>query len=564
MDASKVPLMFRAQIRGRCQLQYLPHREDPDSVLWVDEWVDKAYPNGPEFGDEVQTKTYQVSWRFVTNGGQDEGVIRPVIGAYGWPFYPGSSMKGVFRQAGETLEQKGVIPPGTIALYCGKDDTLSPGVLRFHGGYPNNLNWTDQLIDVVHPQQNWQVETENTKNKQGGAFSQISLYQPELKFGISTTDPEKVDWDLVWQIWEKGLTQGLGCRVSAGYGQFEHTKEKPLLSFHLKGQGPASKSIDDSLEFRPNIFRAALRGHAMRIFGGLTTEKNARQIVQQLFGGIHQGTHWGLLQMNFQQKSLNISQENATYRVEGKLVWSLTRSLPADQSKALKKLCQSLLQFAMVFGGFGKSWRRADHRLFMEGYEDHIIGCHWQWASDYDLVRTNPVRQLADIAPFIEKVREVAQTWMSLQGYHPTHNQLAPWRESWHPDNVLVWGRFAGDVESKVRGVEDCQAISWLHEPYRYEYRQGQTIPLTIKGSTVAGGLNQIGRIWHRMYPIVTRKRDPNDEANRLPKITPFYLELLTLFPDDSKDCKKFIQFLQSEQSDFECLWGIMSNQSLV
>jgi CRISPR-associated protein Cmr6 len=34
-----------------------------------------------------QMKPYQISWRFVTNGGQDDGMIRPVIGAYGIPFY---------------------------------------------------------------------------------------------------------------------------------------------------------------------------------------------------------------------------------------------------------------------------------------------------------------------------------------------------------------------------------------------------------------------------------------------------------------------------------------------
>lgn len=47
----------------------------------------------------VQTRTYNLTWRFITNSGQDDGVIRPAIGAKGWPYYPGSSMKGIFRRA---------------------------------------------------------------------------------------------------------------------------------------------------------------------------------------------------------------------------------------------------------------------------------------------------------------------------------------------------------------------------------------------------------------------------------------------------------------------------------
>ena len=92
-NVNQVPKMFQAQVRGRCQLQYVATN---DAERWVDEWVDKAYPDAPDFGTNVQTRSSALSWRFVTNSGQDDGIIRPVIGAKGWLFYPGSSMKGVF------------------------------------------------------------------------------------------------------------------------------------------------------------------------------------------------------------------------------------------------------------------------------------------------------------------------------------------------------------------------------------------------------------------------------------------------------------------------------------
>ncbi len=79
------------------------------------------------------------------------------------------------------------------------------------------MSWTEHLLDIVHPQQNWQVKEDV---RTSGAFVQISLYKPTLQFGISSTTPD-VDWDEVWHIWEKALATGLGCRVSAGYGQPE-------------------------------------------------------------------------------------------------------------------------------------------------------------------------------------------------------------------------------------------------------------------------------------------------------------------------------------------------------
>ena len=82
----KVPMMFRAQVNERSQLQYLDPEKRPgksradepqDVERWVDEWIDKAELLPEEQTQDVQTATYgaqsyQISWRFVTNGGQDD------------------------------------------------------------------------------------------------------------------------------------------------------------------------------------------------------------------------------------------------------------------------------------------------------------------------------------------------------------------------------------------------------------------------------------------------------------------------------------------------------------
>jgi CRISPR-associated protein Cmr6 len=567
--ANKVPMMFRAQTAGRCQLQRIDpqktkNKEKQDVEHWTSEWIEKTYPNAPKFSSKVQTRTYQINWRFVTNSGQDDGIIRPVIGAYGWPYYPGSSMKGIFRSACNA-EQK--------ANYCGKDignSDWQPGILRFHGGYPTDLEWQENLVDIVHPQQFWQVGI--PQEKKDGAFALISLYQPELIFGISATQElTEEEWQQIWQIWDKAMAKGLGCRVSAGYGQTQQLQKKPLYSCQLKGQGMAATLLDVEAtgEFRPNIFRAGIRGHALRIFGGLTTTNQAVELVETLFGGVQNHGTVGLLTMHFEETSLKMGQfgqgayQVDTYNVEGQLKWFLTQTLPESQKEALTKLIRALTRFAMTFGGFGKSWRRADHRLFFpDYYEDSrkpLIGCHWQWSGTrsrsvglpVSLTYDIRVRSIDKITSFIDEVLETVTDWMQLQGIIPTPNNYAnQWREAWHPNHVEVWGRLADEAE-------DSRAIVWFHQAYRKGDRQFNIPAGSIYQSHLTGKVSQVGHIWHRMFPRVALLKDKNDPKKRIVRKTPQYLELITFFPDNSEDSEEFLQFLNQEQKQFKKLWPL-------
>ncbi len=552
--AKKVPMLFRAQINGRCQIQRLvPGAEQQDATLWASEWVDKTYPQLPETAATIQTRSYNLTWRFITNSGQDDGVIRPVIGAKGWPLYPGSSMKGIFRRAC-TKEQ--------AERYCGKslpDGDFQPGILRFHGAYPMDTAWTEDLVDIVHPQQNWQVKS---NQKDSGAFIQISLYKPELRFGISShTSLADSEWKIIWNIWERAISTGIGCRVCAGYGQPETHTGNVLYHTTLKGQGQAAKLIDGTGEFRANIFRASVRGHALRIFGGLTGADMADKIVNNLFGGIQGEAIIGLLGMSFQVLKDNNPESfgrggytQPTYNLEGKLTWLLAKKLPhPEHEEALKKLVAALTRFAMVLGGFGKSWRRADHRLFYEEYYENeyksLIGCHWQWLGERSLITDVQVRKLDQVGHFIDQVRQTAQDWMQLQGVTPNPQQKASWREAWHPDTVQVWGREASDAE-------DSKAIFWLHGAYQEAI--SRTLPeQSIYRSSITGQMGQIGRLWHRMYPIVRLVKNPQDGKPK-PQKKPGYLEFLTIFPDKSPESRQFLEFLNSQSNrpnNFHKLW---------
>ena len=546
--ADQVPMMFRAQTDGRCQIQRLDPRRQKEQVpqdceVWADEWVEEASEVIPGFGEEVQTRVAKISWRFITNSGQDDGVIRPVIGGRGIPFYPGSSMKGVFRRSCRTLY------PNLVSRFCGDRDELSPGILRFHGGYPTSGDWVTNLVDIVHPQQNWQVQTTNTRKKEGGAFIQISLFQPELRFGISSSIGLSDDeWVRVWEIWEGALSEGIGSRVCAGYGQPMVQGGVPLLQVKLKGQGIASKLVDGTAEFRPNMFRAGLRGHALRIFGGLTGAREAEGVVDVLFGGIQRRSEQvGLLRMAFTELEPTRFQkfgyhEMPHFRSSGELRFYGTRSLPETEQLALEDLIAKLLQFGMLLGGFGKAWRRSDHRMFWHDEYEKLIGCHWTWRLAPSR-KMMPVRSLDEVAPFLEAVRESARVWMGLRGVKV--GDCAPWRETWVSGEAQVWGRLASDDG-------DAVAIDWLHKPYLAE--QGRAMQ-TIKGTSLTGGVNQVGRVWHRMFPVVVVGSHPKKPEQKISVYSDRFLELLTVFPDESRESELFESFLESSQSLFRRLW---------
>ncbi|SKB15331.1 conserved hypothetical protein [Planktothrix sp. PCC 11201] len=543
VDSNSVPLMFRAQIETRSQIQRLiPSQRDQQAYIWAEEWMEAIGAQNPEFSDQVQVKSYAITWRFITNSGQDEGVIRPVIGARGYPYYPGASMKGAFLRA--CTSQEGL-------KYCGGTvgTETKPGLLRFHGGYPKNADWKDedQLVDVVHPQENWQVKNSGNHS----AFIQISLYKPELIFGISCQKPlEDQEWETIWQIWEKALGRGIGSRVSAGYGQPKIHPENSLLTVNLKGQGLASQLINKEGEFRANMFKAALRGHTLRLLGGVTNESTAEELTKHLWGGFAgaNGSIVGKLGIAFQAQDLELDDFTYTpsknpfsmpiYDLKkGQLDILLMGNLSEPEQVPYRNLVTRLIKFSLLLGGFGKSWRRIDHRMFFEEYLEKgnkpMIGCHWEFISSSQKFYC-PVQELGDITKFLNDIHSKTKNWVSQTQGKQLSPQGANWREAWHPQNVQVWGRIA---ENKL----DSIAIEWFHGNYNGSK--------TIKQSDLTGKMGRIGRIWHRMCPryIV--------EDKKIKRVPNEYIELLTIFPDSSQQTQDFLMFL-AQSGEFEKLWG--------
>ncbi|MGG6294958.1 hypothetical protein ACQ4M4_11070 [Leptolyngbya sp. AN02str] len=551
-DHDYVPLMFQAQVGGRSQIQRLipSQKADQQAYDWAQQWQQACdHKTVPQFEPHIQTRTYSFTWRMVTNSGQDAGVIRPVIGERGWAYFPGSSMKGAFLRACKQL-----YPANEVLFFCGgkgKDGELHPGVLRFHGGYPDNAEWLDDsLVDIVHPQEDWQTKNHGSHS----AFIQISLHQPTFVFGISSTKTLRDEqWKSVWDVWQAALEQGIGSRVSAGYGQIATHSGNKLVSFSLLGEGQASKLIDGQGEFRPNLFKAALRGHTRRLFNGITDERTADRITKLLWGGIGKGEEAtvGLLGVSFNAPNLELDEwRSPTQRSNTAPIYKtgvaildvllMKSDLTSEQQDELKQFTIRLMRFAMLLGGFGKSWRRVYHPRFLPQYERQLIGCHWQFTK-----RSYPLyipfnESLTAITKFLDVFYDKGKEFSWLENIHAQGNLTPGIREAWHKGNVQVWGRVAEDEE-------DSLAIEWFHDPR-----------FSIKQSELTGKMGRVGRLWHRMYPRF--RKTQNSEGKTVWKPTAQYAELLTIFPNGLEDkqeqerAKNFLKFLDQE-TEFIRLW---------
>jgi len=509
--SKRVPLEYQAQVAGRCQRQDINKPKDAPPgwrapiQIWIDQWVERVDRQLPFTSEGLRITEAQIDWRLISNSGVDEGIIRPVIGAGGWPLIPGSGIKGLFRRA---------CPSARLERWCGSPcaaGDLSPGILRFHGAWPADPSWMGGLLDVAHPQQNWQLGFNNGRESHS-AFGVVSLHKPKLQIALSSTDPSisAAEWEEIESTLRQALQQGIGGRTCSGYGSSGTISGDLLFQCALAGQGPAAKLLDNTAEFRPTMFRAAIRGMALRLFGGLCDDVTARQVVGRLFGSLsrEEGQNVGLLATAYTKASTDLgsygrgSWQQPTYATSGRLQWRLMRRCRGGESEAvLTDLLAALHGLTMSLGGFGKGWRRPDHSIFFSSYDKTPIGCHWQWQDVDQLPDWIHVQSSAEMAQLLNRARDLARRWLDAIGVRP--GGPARWREVIHPQSMRIWTR-------RARDRDDAEAIRWFHSE--------------LKGTALGGKVSQVsqvGRLWNRLLPLLDGQGSGSaPSAGRLPTPT--------------------------------------------
>ncbi len=502
VEGKRVPMEYRAQVKGRSQRQRINEPKDPPpgwrshAQQWTDEWVERIDASVPYKGTGLRLFAAQIDWRLISNSGVDEGFIRPVIGAGGWPIIPGSGIKGLFRRA---------CPPDKLLRWCGSPcpsrdrsrGDLSPGILRFHGAWPSDAGWRDGLLDVAHPQQEWQLGMRGPKK--GGAFAIASLFKPKLQIGISSTDSSmsESEWQAIEATLRRAFENGIGGRTCVGYGSSGKLSGDLLFQCSIEGQGPAAKRLDKVPEFRPTMFRAAIRGMALRLFGGLGDETSAKHVVNGIFGSVEGNGDVGLLATAYTDSTVELGSygrggwEQPIYATSGQLQWRLKKACRSGQEeRLLADLLAALHGLTMTLGGFGRGWRRPDHRIFLPDYGKTPIGCHWQWRHPASLPPLIRVQSAADLSRLLIHSRTLAELWLKANSRQV--GGTAAWREVIQPQKMRIWCR-------RAKRPEDAEVIHWFHRP-----RDGEPArdPRELRKSDLAGRVNQVGRIWNRLLPL--------------------------------------------------------------
>jgi len=517
--AERVPMMYRAQVRGRCSLQY--GRDEKDLKRWTTEWVNPDTANGdqpkaqqPEpvlgWDGDIYRMKVEFPWRVFTNGGEDS-IFRPAIGKNGIPIIPGSSIKGLFERLARSHKNEEI--RREIRRYCGDAD--HQGLLRFHGAYPVG-DWAGtkkvridggqsrveetryRMVDVVHPQQSRQVGQNKGKSPQ--AIATVSFFEPEFIFELSCQPKLRLDetgWKKVGGLLRRALRPGLGGKTSSGYGLYVLPKDKYALNIRLSGTGVRSLLRSNEPEFRPNLFKATLRGHAFRLLSGVCKdEQKVKRVVDHLFGGTRKpgsvDIYWdmsGKPQFNTQGR-------------EKTPVYQATGTLRLDAQGRDLTFGRQLVLFSYLMAGWGKSWRRAWHTGpagwhpgFMPHYTTRAIGCHWQWL-DSEEINLPDVSTPEKLQQFLRQLRQQCQQYLGLST-QSSGNQYLGWRETWHPERVTVY----------ASRTPQSNAISLFHDD-------------EFKTTLAIGGKETNDRrpkafscVWHRMLPL---EED--------------YLEIVTLF----------------------------------
>ena len=502
LPLNEPPMMYRAQVQGRCNLQF--GGENSDRQKWTREWIlaqsqnsnfkpshqyiyeslDSDHPNYL-----IHSIKIKFSYRVLSNSGQDS-ILRPVLTVHGIPFIPGSSVKGLFKRS---IKDKPTDSPDRekVSIYCGTEKV--PGTLRFHGAYPIG-DWSNQMVDIVHPQQSRQVEN----NCSTSAFALISFYEPEFVFEFSSIN-EEINWEDVKRILHEALTLGLGGKTSTGYGFSSKdipayaTKNSSLFNnaihLRLEGTGVSSKLLSGNPEFRPNMFKAALRGHISRLLAGVCDDKSRiQQVTDDLFGStISPGTaqiYWQHIEeviLDSRERRKN----NPVYKAKG--------NLHILASETDRQFLESVLDFAYIMGGFGKTWRRVSHEIFYPSYlkqpNKFDIGCHWTSPLSDHITISNRTT----LTTFLDQLYQSCQKYLEIKSPTFVHQ----WREAWHPENVSVYSQV----------FNESQAVKLFHqEPFKYTP--------AIGGRERRGEPKFISSVWHRMLPIGNKQ----------------YLEIVTIF----------------------------------
>ncbi len=462
------------------------------------------------------TLSVSFNWRIRVGGTRGfRELLLPVFHpVFGVPYIPAASLKGAARA---WARQNGALSSEINEILGMLEGKVSKAAkVEFLDAFPTAACLS---VDVATPQWSW---NENHVTYSPSPHHLLSMEQPTFLLGLRSTRPEHKKHIIVVKEWlENALKQGIGSRVSSGYGkalgQAQNSNYHQTYEFELLTQGIYGGDQYIS-EIRPTAVRGILRYWFRAIALNLYSASNTQVLEEELFGAL--GSH-GKLSIGIIS---NPSESKFPYKYTGKIL------LDSPEQKYLN-LLSKLLVLAVHLGGVGRGSRRPLHLL-----HGRMRGCHWN-ISDKNL----PLKlDLAEWQSFFKELRSAfsavrlpdgnfnsdpgeaqnryqdtldnnAQVWLL-----PSINQTAP-------EKVTDWQKNGN--EPPVLG--SALSLLYANEKFKGKNKEG------IGNVNVGGKLGTPSFVW--IKSIFPYKEEP--------------YQVITIFGVDHPDRLEFAKALQQKKA---------------
>ncbi len=246
----------------------------------------------------------------------------------------------------------------------------------------------------LNAQQNWQVFGEQSKslgvqwqvppseitaaNPRGATTKtppnrfplQVRLKGDPTKLpAINPPTKQQLEW-LRLRLIEMLKEQGIGRGTHSGFGRLAEDMPKGTWILELIGMKPCvqqhttkDKQITQLGQYRwsPQVLRANLRGHFMRLALNVLSKREAQKITEKIFGGLDCPAQLTLTSYLAKRQSMD-GTPNGYTNIPAKIAhekWVI--NVQTDEQFEL--LIGRLLEFASRIGGLGPGWRRPPHKL---------------------------------------------------------------------------------------------------------------------------------------------------------------------------------------------------------
>jgi CRISPR-associated protein Cmr6 len=377
---------------------------------------------------EENTLKVAFNWRLRVGGTRGfRELLLPVLHpVFGIPYIPASTLKGAARA---WAKKHGASAQVSEILGMMEGKNVKAAKVEFLDAFPIKPCLS---IDVATPQWSW---AGNVVKYQPVPHPFLSLHQPEFLIGLRLAAQAKGEPDIVQTVkkWlENALAEGIGSRVSSGYGltlntptNIHRSHESTNYEFELWTQGmygynPPSKEngYKGDIEFRPSAVRGILRYWFRAVALSLYDVSTCQTLETQLFGELgKQG------KISVATKT-NPSPPNEPYCYGGRIY------LTATETKYLH-LAEQLLILASHLGGVGRGSRRPLHLL-----DRRMRGCHWE-VTNSSLPLAYDKNQWDSLFAALKKAFQQIQT--STNNYTSTPGQPKQRQQDVLDKNAQVW-----------------------------------------------------------------------------------------------------------------------------